>query len=236
VSNRRPSISGAGQRRGLRPAALALAVATAVLLAPGAAATASEPRVAAGDVQLPAPPAVAPGAVDGERRAPRRIRPRRVVIGKIGVNAPIITLGLNRDRTLKAPQRWGDVGWWQGGPAPGEIGPAVLAGHYDSNTGPAVFYRVRRLREGDLIRIVRPRSTLRFRVQRISTYPKNRFPTRKVYGDTKRAELRLITCAGSFDRVRRSYSHNLVVYAQIEKPKRRARSGSQASREDPPSR
>jgi sortase (surface protein transpeptidase) len=45
------------------------------------------------------------------------------------------------------------AGWFTGGPMPGQLGPAVIAGHVDSRTGPAVFHRLRDLRPGDQIRV-----------------------------------------------------------------------------------
>jgi Sortase domain len=80
--------------------------------------------------------------------------------------------------------------------------------------GPAVFYRLRDLRPGDEVRVVRAdHRVVRFRVDSLASYPKQALPDDAVYGATTSPALRLITCAGSFDRSRRSYRDNLVVYA-----------------------
>jgi LPXTG-site transpeptidase (sortase) family protein len=140
--------------------------------------------------------------------------PRRISIPAIGVDAPVIALGLNADGTLQTPRQWGDTGWYKPGPEPGERGAAVIAGHVDSTTGPAVFYRLRAVRAGDEISIRRgDGSVVRFRVQRVERWPKSDFPTRRVYGPTHGAVLRLVTCAGNFNRSTGHYVDNTIVYA-----------------------
>ena len=96
---------------------------------------------------------------------------------------------------------------------PGDVGPAVLAGHVDSTTGPAVFYRLGDLRPGDPVQVQRSGRWLTFKVVDVRRYPKNAFPTAEVYGPTPDPQLRLITCSGVFDRARHSYLENTVVYA-----------------------
>ena len=141
--------------------------------------------------------------------------PVRVEIPSIGVQAPIIRLGVNPDRTLEVPTDFGDAGWWSGGPRPGEPGPAVIAGHVDSDTGPAVFFRLRELRPHDAIVVDRrDGSRARFSVIGSEQYPKDHFPTARVYGATAEPTLRLITCGGEFDNSSGHYLDNTVVYAR----------------------
>jgi sortase (surface protein transpeptidase) len=140
--------------------------------------------------------------------------PVRVQIPAIGVSSSLVRLGLNADGTMQVPGDYQVAGWFTGGPQPGQLGPAVIAGHVDSQTGPAVFYRLRDLRPGDEIRVVRAdRRVVRFRVDSLASYPKQSLPGEEVYGATTAPVLRLITCAGTFDRARRSYRENLVVSA-----------------------
>jgi len=151
----------------------------------------------------------------GSRADVRRVaRPTRIEIPSIGVDAAVIPLGLNRDRTLEVPEDFAQAGWWTGGARPGQPGPAVIAGHVDSHTGPAVFYRLRELRPGATIIVDRRDGTrARFTVLGSERYPKDRFPTARVYGSTPGATLRLITCSGRFDRSTGHYLDNTVVYA-----------------------
>jgi sortase (surface protein transpeptidase) len=140
--------------------------------------------------------------------------PVRVEIPAIGVSSSLVRLGLNPDGTMQVPGDFQVAGWFTGAPQPGQLGPAVIAGHVDSRAGPAVFYRLRDLRPGDEVRVVRAdHRVVRFRVDSLASYPKQALPDDAVYGATTTPALRLITCAGSFDRTRRSYRDNPVVSA-----------------------
>ena len=93
------------------------------------------------------------------------------------------------------------------------MGPAVIAGHVDSKTGKAVFFRLPELRKDAIIEVTRAGAQVKFKVLAVRKYPKAQFPTDEVYGPTPNAQLRLITCGGAFDQSRRSYVDNIVVYA-----------------------
>jgi sortase (surface protein transpeptidase) len=166
---------------------------------------------------LPSASARARAAVRPKVVRPRQMpRPVRIVIPAIGVSAPIIPLHLNRDGTLQVPRSFSQTGWFVGGPEPGEIGPAVIVGHVDSYRGPAVFFRLRALTRGDLIKvIVKGGRTLRFVVRSSRAAPKKHFPTHLVYGRTKTPTLRLITCDGRFDRSTGHYVDNHIVFADL---------------------
>ena len=139
--------------------------------------------------------------------------PTRVRIPSIAVDSALESLGTDAAGALRGPADYGQAGWYTAGVAPGEIGPAVIAGHVDSAAGPAVFYRLRDLKAGDVIEVARGDQWIPFRVVASEKYPKNQFPTERVYRPTPVPELRLITCGGTFDRTRRSYEDNIVVYA-----------------------
>jgi hypothetical protein len=142
--------------------------------------------------------------------------PVRLSIPAIAVSTPLTRLGRLRDGSIEVPKDWDTAGWYDQGPRPGQPGPAVILGHVDSITGPAVFYRLRTLRPQDIVRVgLADGRTLVFRVQRVERYPKNKFPTEAVYLPTLDRELRLITCGGDFDYAKRSYVDNIVVYAPL---------------------
>ena len=138
--------------------------------------------------------------------------PTRIRIKTIGLDSPLETLHVV-DGALQPPKRFDRAGWYADGTAPGDTGPAVIAGHVDSTAGPAVFYRLRELVPGDKVEVQRGGSVVTFTVTRTAWYPKNAFPTDAVYGPTPDRQLRLITCGGVFDHALRSYKDNLVVYA-----------------------
>ena len=152
---------------------------------------------------------------EGERLAPSS-SPIRVRIPSIGVDSPLLRLDVDDRGALEPPDDFDRAGWFERGPAPGDVGPAVIAGHVDSSAGPAVFFRLGDLVAGDDILIDRADgTTARFAVVGDDRFPKDEFPTEQVYGPTARAELRLITCGGEFDRLQRSYRDNVVVAAVL---------------------
>ncbi|MEV7603331.1 class F sortase [Kitasatospora sp. NPDC089797] len=125
--------------------------------------------------------------------------PTRLQIPTIGVDAPVIELGLNTDGTVQVPSadHADQVGWYRNGPTPGQSGPSVLIGHLDTKHGPAVFQRLPELHPGDLIRVARADGgTVNFKVRTLLQAAKDQFPTDTVYGDTPGPALRLITCGG----------------------------------------
>jgi sortase family protein len=143
--------------------------------------------------------------------------PTRVRIPAIGVDAALVRLGLRPDGTMDVPTDFGTTGWYTGGPRPGENGPAVIAGHVDSDTSPAVFYRLQHLRPGDEVDVPRAdgtRST--FVVTRVARFDKEAFPTEDVFGPTADPELRLVTCGGDFDFTRLRYRANTVAFASLQ--------------------
>ena len=115
------------------------------------------------------------------------------------------------------PVDFGRPGWFRDGPAPGQFGPAVIAGHVDSKNGPGIFYRLGALRPGAIVVVRRADGVpAHFSVDKVERYAKDRFPTVAVYGDTThRSELRLITCGGSFDARTGHYLDNVVAYAHL---------------------
>lgn len=157
-----------------------------------------------------APPTRWPG---GNRAAELTGAPTRLRIPSIGVDSALENLRLDARGELTPPVDFGRAGWYVDGAAPGDVGPAVIAGHVDSRTGRAVFYRLHALRPGSTVEVERGGGRVRFRVISTSRHPKDRFPTERVYGPTPDPQLRLITCGGVFNPAARSYADNIVVFA-----------------------
>jgi len=172
-----------------------------------------------GTATTPDPPAGPPPAASADVLAAAPLAaapPVRVRIPAIEVDSALIGLGLAADGTLQVPADGSVAGWFTGAPTPGERGPAVIAAHVDWNHAPGVFFRLRDLEPGDDVSVARADgTTARFVVLGVEQYPKDAFPTERVYGDVDHAGLRLITCGGSFDRAARSYRDNVVVYAGL---------------------
>jgi len=142
-------------------------------------------------------------------------QPTQVVIAAIGVDAPLVPLAANPDGSIKPPDKFADAGWFEPGPEPGEQGTSVIAGHVDSKTGPAVFYRLRDLKQGDTVVVVGANGDhATYRIDGAEEYAKAAIP-RQVYEASASPSLRLITCAGVFDQRIHHYEDNLVVYASL---------------------
>jgi LPXTG-site transpeptidase (sortase) family protein len=145
---------------------------------------------------------------------PVGVDPASVSIPAIGIDEPLIPLGLNADASMEVPSDSDDVGWYTGGGRPGGRGPVVIAGHVDSPTGPAVFLRLNELQPGDTIDVVDVDGALHtYVVTETADYPKADFPTARVFGAVATDEIRLVTCGGFFDSGAASYVDNHVVFA-----------------------
>jgi sortase (surface protein transpeptidase) len=142
--------------------------------------------------------------------------PIRIRIPSIGVDSPLDTLSVGAGGRLDAPADYDVAGWYADGVVPGAVGPAIIAGHIDSPTAPAVFARLRSLAPGDdVLLTMSDGSELRFAVTGATQSAKSRFPTAEVYSNVPTPELRLITCAGGFDRAIGHYTDNLIVFAAL---------------------
>lgn len=142
------------------------------------------------------------------------VEPDRVVIPDIELDEPLIDLAIQPDGRLEAPSDWDDVGWFAGGSKLGAGGPTVIAGHVDSPTGPAVFYRLMELEEQDRVTVIDADGGEHlYQVESTADFPKDDFPTQEVFGAGPEDELRLITCTGEFDAEAERHLDNRVVFA-----------------------
>jgi sortase (surface protein transpeptidase) len=196
-------------------AGLVAAAAGAAGLVVAHASSAPSARLAArpSPVAIPSGRAILPVSLSAVQQTPK---PVWLTIPAIGVKAPVVNLGLNRNGTLQVPGSTTVVGWYTNSPRPGATGSAIIAGHVDSRSGPGVFFWLRTVRPGERIYVRRTDGTLAvFTVTAVQMYAKAHFPTAAVYGPVPDAELRLITCGGTFDYARGSYLSNVVVYARL---------------------
>jgi hypothetical protein len=146
-----------------------------------------------------------------------RSEPTRVDVNAVDVHAPLTALGLDYEGNFEVPRLWRphEAGWFAPGPTPGEFGPTVLMGHVDTRrNGPAVFFPLKELDEGDAIEVTREDGIIvEYEVTAIESYAKRRLPYEDVFGIEAEPALRLITCGGSFDRKSGDYTENVVVFA-----------------------
>lgn len=198
-----------------------LAVAGLVLLVTAVLGQRSAPEPA--EATAPVAPVVVNGPAD--LPVPRgnvlpTATPTAISIPSIGARSVLNQVGLNPDGTLEVPApgpRYDEAAWYRDSAEPGTIGPAVVLGHIDSaESGPSVFFDLGRVKSGDRIDVNRSDGTVAtFLVDSVSRFAKDAFPSRSVYGTTERAELRVITCSGSFDAATGDYRDNTVVFAHL---------------------
>ncbi|MDL5158283.1 class F sortase [Actinomycetospora termitidis] len=174
----------------------------------------------AGVLPAPPPPVTTTSTTPA---GPPASPPARIVVGKIGVDSRVESVGLNPDRTMEVPAKgplFDLAAWYRYSVTPGQQGPSVIIGHIDSaENGPSVFFRLGALAPGDTIDVTRADGrVVTFTVYATRAFPKDAFPTDDVYAGTPGPELRLITCSGSFDAASRNYRDNTVVFARESSP------------------
>ncbi|MGW0788067.1 class F sortase [Streptomyces sp. NPDC002911] len=185
-------------------------------------ASAGAPPAPPAVVSLPAPSKPASPTPSASASAPSlglpRSEPERIRIKSIAVDAPFTPLSIGPSGQLDAPPANEEnlVGWFKDGAAPGERGTSVVAGHVDTKAGPAVFLLLSTLRAGNTVDILRrDNAVATFKVDSVETFSKENFPDERVYADNGRAQLRLITCGGVYDRKKKDYEDNVVVFAHL---------------------
>jgi LPXTG-site transpeptidase (sortase) family protein len=143
--------------------------------------------------------------------------PTLLEIPTIRVKAAVEPVGVLPNGQMGVPKAFDKVGLLMPWTKPGELGNAVIAGHFDHYTGPAVFYHLRKLRPGDKIVVSdRKGSALTFRVSKVESYPTKEAPIEAIFGESDKAHLNLITCAGKFNRKTGEHARRLVVFTELE--------------------
>ena len=179
----------------------------------------SAPPVTNSQQSVPLPPQGEPpvaGGVVAPTPEPRGQAPIGLRIPGIGVDAGVQWVGVDETGNMMVPSNYDDVAWYEPGPRPGERGNAVINGHFDSTTGPAVFWDLGQLQPGDEV-IVRTHGDqeLRFIVTAIESYKTEEAPLTRIFGPTSKRNLNLITCDGTFLQDIRQYDRRLVVYTVL---------------------
>jgi LPXTG-site transpeptidase (sortase) family protein len=141
--------------------------------------------------------------------------PVRLLIPKIGVDAPVTVKGLDADGAMQNPSGPEDVAWYDFTARPGQPGNAVFSGHLDYHDyGAAVFAHLREMQAGDLVEVRLEDGTVRSYTVTLSVlYPADAAPTPEIVGPTDREMVTLVTCGGTWQGRPQGYSHRLVVRA-----------------------
>lgn len=176
---------------------------------PPSAATGAAPTLPAATPAAPSHPTAARVAVTVPD-VPVRLR-----IPALNVDTHVESVGLNGD-AMDVPANPWDVAWFKLGPQPGMAGNAVIDGHLDTATGPAVFLHLGDLRSGDLLYVTAADGVEHaFKVTALANYPVDNAPLDRIFGASKGAHLNLITCSGDWLPQQHIYNERLVVYSTL---------------------
>ncbi len=174
-----------------------------------------------------APPSVAPSSpAPAKAPAPPVVQgevlpasaPVSLSIPDIGLTTNLMTLAREANGEAEVPPEavGSPAGWYKYSPTPGELGPSVILGHVNATNNPeGVFFRLHELTQGEEFSVTRADGSVAvFAVDRSEIFKKNAFPTLAVYGNTDRAEIRLITCGG-YEASSGEFTENFIVYGYL---------------------
>jgi LPXTG-site transpeptidase (sortase) family protein len=141
--------------------------------------------------------------------------PVQLIIPSLNIKATIEQVGLTASGAMGVPKGRNNVAWYRSGPRPGEVGSAVIDGHYGTwkNGQATVFENLNKLKNGDKIYIKDDQgATISFVVTKTHTYNSNASASDVFSSNDGLAHLNLITCEGVWNGTTQSYSGRLVVF------------------------
>lgn len=163
----------------------------------------------------PAPPPPPPSAAPGPAPA-SGTSSMRLVVPAAQINAPVETVGLDRQGDIGVPSQAMDAAWYDGSVTPGAPGNAIIDGHLDWWTGPGVFGHLSQVRAGDQIGFVRADgSQVNFSVTGEQVFGAGASVPAGMLSTSGPATVSLITCTGSWDAGRSQYLQRLIVNGSL---------------------
>lgn len=142
--------------------------------------------------------------------------PTTLEIPAVHLKTKVEPVGIEESGRMGVPKLFDRVGILSPWTKPGEKGNAVIAGHVDHYTGPAVFYPLKKLKSGDEV-IVSDSSgkKLTYVVKKVEAYKTEEAPLETIFGKADQPKLNLITCTGRFDKKRQEHAKRLVVFTEL---------------------
>ncbi len=142
--------------------------------------------------------------------------PTNIKIPKIQVDAYLENLGLTSKWAVDVP-KWGvNAAWYNLGPRPGEVGNAIIMGHYGrwKNGQWSVFDHLHKLIKGDQIYIEDEQWTIiSFVVTKIQRYNPSDAATEVFISNSTGSHLNIITCDWDWNKITKHYPGRLVIFA-----------------------
>jgi len=144
--------------------------------------------------------------------------PKLISIPSLNISSPVEFVGQNRKGAMESPQSISAIGWYKYGATPGTIGSSVFAGHVDNAFGlGGIFKDLENIKIGEEIDVENvDGDTYTYIVDEIETTNWMEAPTTKIFGETQKEKLVLITCGGDWDNEWNTYNDRLIVYAKLK--------------------
>jgi sortase (surface protein transpeptidase) len=137
-----------------------------------------------------------------------------LAIPAIGVSARVVPEGLGPDGTLVIPPP-AQVGWYDRGPAPGQSGTTVLAGHIDDDGVPGALLRLNDVQLGAAVRVTTASGRVAaYNVTRRQLLPQQELAYSGLLSQQGAPALVLVSCGGAYDAATHLYLDNIVVVAE----------------------
>ncbi|MGO0061823.1 class F sortase [Brevibacillus fluminis] len=150
---------------------------------------------------------------------PQPIMPDLLEIPSIKLKARVEPVGVTPKGNMGVPKEFDKVGILAPWTKPGEKGNAVISGHFDHYTGPAIFYRLRDLKPGAKVIVSNGKGKrINFVVKEVVSYPTADAPLKKIFGQATKPHLNLITCSGRFNKKTQEHARRLVVFTELADP------------------
>lgn len=149
--------------------------------------------------------------------------PIRLKIPKLGIDAPFQYNGLSSLGIMEIPNNVTDAGWFTGAPRPGEKGVSIITGHVAQIRGgvvtkQGVFSRLNELVPNDTFTVLTDQGVSKTFVVRESRTYEPSVDTNAIFtANDDGSHLRLITCEGTWEADKQSFTKRLVVFADAIK-------------------
>ncbi|MFK4300237.1 MULTISPECIES: class F sortase [unclassified Paenibacillus] len=142
--------------------------------------------------------------------------PRKIDIPAVRIHSIIEPVTYLKNGQMGVPGNTDRVGYLSTGILPGAAGNAIMDGHVDTYTGPAVFYPLKKLKRGDFVYVTGDDGCkLQFVVESVKFYLTSEAPIQTIFGPTEEHRLNLITCAGRYSRSKKEHEGRLVVFTKL---------------------
>jgi len=178
----------------------------------------AEANKAASNGSSPAPSSVKPTAKTLASYVVAPNLPRYIMIPKLGIDARVLSVGVNAQGALKTPDSIYDTAWYNESSEPGQQGAMLIDGHVSNWTAQGVFYGIKTLVAGDLIKIERGDGTIfTYGVVRDQVYSSGDVNMQSAITPVIAGQpgLNLITCAGDVIPGTSQLNERIVVYATL---------------------